>query len=81
VTPTAPTVHRTRLHLVISTLKRAGHPMFRPARNVCINARCVCTYERLSIAPSWPPQLGQRRGDGRDDCQHDSVERRWDDWH
>ena len=27
--------------------------------------------ERFPIAPSWPPQLGQRRGDGGDDCQCD----------
>ena len=35
----------------------------------------------VPVAPSWPPQLGQRRGDGGDCCQCNGVERHLDDWH
>ena len=31
----------------------------------------------LPITSSWPPQLGQRRGDSGDGCQRDDAERRW----
>jgi hypothetical protein len=64
--------------LLISALKRLT---FRPAQRLCADARCGCTCGRLSIAPSWPARLGQRRGYGGDGCQHDGVGRRWDDWH
>jgi hypothetical protein len=52
-----------------------------PARHLCVDGRSGGTCKRLSIALSWPPQLGQRHGDGGDGCQRDGVERRWDDWH
>ena len=38
-------------------------------RRLCTDARYGYTRKRLSIAPSWPPQLGQRRGDRGDGCQ------------
>ena len=54
------------------------------ARCLCVDARRGCTCERFPIATSWPPQLGQRRGDGGDGCQCDDpnvVGDESDDWH
>ena len=52
-----------------------------PARRLYVDARSGGTCERLSTTLSWPPQLGQRRGNGGDGCQRDGVERHWDDWY
>ena len=58
---------------VITLLISAGPqaPTSLPARYLCVDARCGCTCERFPIAPSWPPQLGQRHGDGGDGRQCD----------
>ena len=58
---------------VITLLISVGPQAFTslPARYLCVDARCRCTCERFPIAPSWPPQLGQRHGDGGDGRQCD----------
>jgi hypothetical protein len=79
VTPVAPLAHASSPPHIRP--QAPGHLTSRPARRLCADSRYGCTCERLSIAPSWPPQFGQSRGDGGDGHLREGVERRWDDWH
>ena len=68
-----PCVHPPPTH---TRSKAPGHRKFRPARRICVNPRCGCTCERLSIGLLYHHDLdtGQRRGDGDRGCHHGRIE-------
>jgi hypothetical protein len=79
VTPAAPLAHASSPSHIRPRAPR--HHTSRPAQHLCADTCSGRICERLSIIPSCPPQLGQRRGDGDNGCQRDGVKRHWDDQH